>query len=455
MPLKEARATLALALPIVGTQLAQIAIHTTDVLLLARLGETSLGAGALAFSLHGFLWVVAIGFAAAVSALCAQELGRDRADREAVRRVVHDGLVATLAICAVGSVVLWFGGPLLAALGQPPALVAEAGPLLAALAPGFLASIWFVALRGFCAALERPRPALAIMAGAVVVNAGLNWALMFGAFGVEGLGSIGAGIGSTLVSWGALAALGLFIARDARLSAYRIAAGWWRSTRARLLAYARIAAPIAATFGAEVGLFTVAALVMGRLGAAEVAAHQVALQWAAISFMVPMGVAQATTVRVGLAAGAGDRDGVRRAGWWGFALGVGFMALAGLLFWLAAAPLAGAFVPDRTSPVHGLAAAFLVWAALFQIVDGAQAVANGALRGLKDTAVPMALAIGGYWLVGLPAALWLGLATPMRGEGVWAGLALGLAVVAVFLVWRFEARSRRMPATVSPAARLA
>jgi MATE family multidrug resistance protein len=188
---------------------------------------------------------------------------------------------------------------------------------------------------------------------------------------------------------------------------------------------------------------------MGRLGANEVAAHQVALQWAAITFMVPMGISQAATVRVGLAAGAHDLAAARRAGWIAIALGVGFMACAGLTFWQAGDWLIAVFVPSPASPIYALAVAYLSWAALFQVVDGAQAVANGSLRGLHDTTVPMLLAAGGYWLAAFPAAIWLGLFTSWHGQGVWAGLAFGLTLVAILLVWRFAVRTGRdaAPAT--------
>lgn len=443
MILKEARATLALALPIVGTQLAQMAIHTTDVLLLARLSERALAASALAVSVFGFFLMICLGLAMGTSALAAQALGRDRSDDTSVRHAVHDGLIATGVASVVSMVALWVSGPLLLWSGQAPDLIADTVPFLRILSIGFLPLVWFAVLRGFTAALERPRPAMVLMLIAVAINAVLNYGLIFGAFGLPRLELIGAGIGSAAVDTALLVALALYIRLDAHLAAFRLAQGWWRSTTARLGRYLRISAPIALTFASEIGLFSGAALLMGRLGAAEVAAHQIALQWSAITFMVPMGISQAATVRVGLAAGADDWQAVRRAGWIAIALGVGFMACAGLMFWQAGDWLIAVFVPASHSPVHVLAVAYLSWAALFQVVDGAQSVANGSLRGLHDTALPMLLAAGGYWLAAFPAALWLGLHTPQRGEGVWAGLAFGLALVAVLLLWRFARRAGR------------
>lgn len=452
MILKEARATLALALPIVGTQLAQMAIHTTDVFLLARLSERALAASALAVSIYGFFMVMGMGLSMGTPALAAQALGHDRADRESVRRAVHDGLIVSGIGSAIAVVALWFAGPLLLWTGQAPDLVAEAVPFLRALSIGFPAVILFAVLRGFTAALERPRPAMVLMVIAVLLNVGLNYGLIFGAYGLPRLGLIGAGIGSSVVNISILVALVLYIRADAQFASYHLARGWWRSTAARLARYARMSGPIALTFASEVGLFSAAALLMGRLGANEVAAHQIALQWAAITFMVPMGISQAATVRVGLAAGAANAAGVRRAGWIAIALGMGFMACAGLIFWQSGDWLISVFVPSPASPVYALAVAYLAWAALFQVVDGAQAVANGSLRGVHDTTVPMLLAAGGYWLAAFPAAIWLGLFTSQRGEGVWAGLAIGLALVAVLLLWRFAVKTGRGAAsTPAPA----
>lgn len=444
MILTEARATLTLALPIIGTQLAQMAIHGTDVWLLSHYSELALGAAALGVAVLTFLWIMGLGLAMATPAVAAQALGRNANDREGVRQAVHDGLIVTGIFSIVCTVLLWFSEPFLVLIGQPPALVELAVPFLQALSGVFLPSVWFMVLRGFVAALERPRPAMVFMALAVLLNAVINYVLIFGLWIVPSLGIIGAGIGSSLVNLITLVGLGWYIARDPQFRAYELSRGWWRSTGGRLRAYLRVALPIALALGAEVGLFSAAALLMGRLGAAEVAAHQIALQWASFAFMVPMGLGQAATVRVGLAAGAGDAAGLRRAGWIAILMGVAFMSCSGLLFLFFAPELVRLYFPDRDSAVFGFAVSYLGMAALFQLVDGAQAVANGALRGLKDTATPMLMTLIGYWLIGFPVAVWFGFYTPWAGVGVWAGLAVGLAVVALLLVWRFWSRSHRL-----------
>ncbi len=444
MIVTEARATVALALPIVGTQLAQMAIHTTDVLLLARYSETALAAAAVGMSLFYFLWVMGLGLSMATPAIAAQALGRNPDDREGVRQAVHDGLILVGLYGLLAMLLLAFSETLLLLAGQQPALAAEAAPFLQALSFSFLPSLWFMVLRHFTAALERPRPAMLLTFLAVALNLLVNYALVYGRLGLPELGAVGAGIGSSLVNLLTLLALGAILARDPGFAAYRLSRGWWRSSWPRLRAYLRIGLPIALTLGAEIGLFSAAAMLMGRLGATEIAAHQLALQWAAIAFMVPMGISQAATVRVGLAIGARDVAAARRAGWVALALGVGFMASTGLLFWNAAPWLIGLFLPEPGSAVFALAVAYLSWAALFAMADGAQAVANGALRGLKDTAMPMLLACIGYWLVGLPVAVWLGLYGELRGIGVWIGLSASLIVAALLLVWRFQWLTTRL-----------
>ncbi|MFC3676220.1 MATE family efflux transporter [Ferrovibrio xuzhouensis] len=445
MILQEARATLTLALPIVGTHLAQVAVHTTDVLMLARLSDHALGAGALAFSLFSFFWMLGIGLGIAVAALVAQAVGRDAKDHASVRAAVHDGLIVTGLGFAVSLAILAPARPLLVWFGQPPELVADTVLFLHLLMIGYLPSVWFSVLRAFSAALSRPRPALVFMILAVLLNAIAVYGLTF----VAGLGIVGAGLGSALSNWLLFLGFAVYMTRDPGFARYRLwASNWWasdwHSSWWRLRGYLRIGGPIALTLASEVGLFSLAVQLMGRLGADAVAAHQIALQWATIAFMVPTGLSQAATVRVGLAAGARDAEGLVRAGWISVIMAICFGTCSGSLFWLLAPQLIGLFVPDAASPVFALAVSYLAMAALFQIVDGAQAVTNGVLRGLRDTAVPMLCAAVGYWLCGLPAALWFGFHSTLRGQGVWLGLVVGLAVAAVMLVWRFIWWTRRL-----------
>jgi MATE family multidrug resistance protein len=444
MILTEARATLTLALPIIGTQLAQMAIHTTDVWLLSHYNAAALGAGAPGVAIFSFLWMLGLGLAMATPALASQARGRDPSDIESVRHAVHDGLISTGIVSLVCTGLLLVMEPFLRLIGQPEELVTLAGNFMQAVSGMFLPAVWFMVLRGFVAALERPRSALLLTLLAVVLNAAVNSVLIFGFWIIPEMGVVGAGLGSSLVNILVLLLFFWYIARDPQFSSYHLSRGWWRTTPQRMLAFLRIGAPISLALSAEIGLFSAAALLMGRLGSVEVAGHQVALQWAALAFMVPMGLGQAATVRVGLATGAGNIAGAARAGWIAIIMGMTFMLCTALIFHFAGAHLIAVFLRESSAPVYTLALTYLGMAALFQLVDGAQGVANGALRGLKDTAIPMVLTLVGYWLIGFPVAIWFGFFTPLRGIGVWAGLVVGLAVVAVMLLWRFAVMTRRL-----------
>ena len=441
----ELRATLALAWPLVLTQLAQISLGTTDVLFIGRLGADALAAGALGVSLFFLLVVCGWGIILATGPMMAQAIGARRHAVREVRRCVRQGLWAAVAITALAWPAMHESGAVLRLLGQAPAAAAAAEEYVRAMAWGLLPALWFMALRQFTAALERPLSALAVQLGVVAVNALGNWALVFGEFGFPALGLRGSGIASAAASWAGLVALLAFVSLDRRMRRYRLLGRFWRPDWQRFLQVWRLGLPIAATLLFEVGVFSGAVYVMGLLGTAELAAHQIAIQCAATTFMVPLGVAQAATMRVGLAAGAGDRAGVHRAGWMAFALGVGFMTAMAAAISLGRWPLVGAFL-DLGRPENlraaTLAAEFLLVAGLFQLFDGAQVVALGALRGLGDTRVPMLIAAFGYWAVAFPAGVALGFAGGLGGLGIWLGLALGLAVVAVLLTRRFAVRER-------------
>jgi MATE family multidrug resistance protein len=232
---------------------------------------------------------------------------------------------------------------------------------------------------------------------------------------------------------------------DRRLRRYRVFGNWWRPEWSRLRELVAKGTPVALTILAEIGLFAAAAFFMGRIGPVELAAHVLALQLASIAFQVPVGVAQAATIRVGYYFGAQDQAGITRAGWSALAIGASFMLLSAGVMLLAPIAILRLYIdpalPENAELVF-YAVQFMVIAAAFQLSDGVQAVAAGVLRGLQDTRVPMGLALFGYWVPGLCTAVWLGFYTPLGGTGIWIGLATGLTVVAILLTWRFAARGR-------------
>jgi MATE family multidrug resistance protein len=305
--------------------------------------------------------------------------------------------------------------------------------------------LFYLVLRSFLAALQRPGWALVIGLLALPVNVGAAWCLMFGHLGLPKLGLAGAGVATTLSSAFMFVGLSLVIGLDRKLRRYHLFGRFWRADWARYRTLWRIGIPIGLTLAFEVTIFNGAALLMGRIGVDELAAHAIALQIASFCFMVPFGFSQAVTVRVGRAYGARDPQGITRAGWTAFVLGVGFMGFTALLMWAAPGLLIGAFLDlndPQNASVAGFAASFLMLAALFQLADGAQAVGAGMLRGLQDTRIPMIYAAIGYWGVGFPLGVTLAFGTSLRGVGIWIGLAAGLTVVAALMLWRWLQRDR-------------
>ena len=329
--------------------------------------------------------------------------------------------------------------------GQNPEVAHQAGKFLAVLMFALPLMIVASVLRTFVSALGRPYFATAITAGSIFVNALGNYAFVFGHFGMPALGLVGSALSSCITSAAIVLAYAWAIRADRRLRRYHVLGRIWRPEWQRLGELLRIGLPIATTILAEAGLFSAAAFLMGRIGEAQLAGHTVALQIAAFCFQIPFGIGQAATIRVGYHLGAGDRAGVARAGWVALAAGVAVMASTALMMLFAARPIVSLYVDPRdpaNAAMIAFAVQFMMVAAAFQLFDGVQAVAAGALRGLRDTRVPMLIAIFGYWAPGAAASIGLGFYTPLAGLGVWLGLLIALAFVATLLLWRWFRRER-------------
>ncbi len=440
----ELRSTASLAWPLILSNLAQIAMQTTDVAMMGWLGADVLAAGALGANLYFFFLIFGIGLVVAIAPMLARELGANRFAVRELRRTVRQGLWTSVIISVPFWLALWQAEAIMLALGQDAALARGAASYVRALQWSMLPALAFIVLRSFTVALERPRPALYVSLAAIAFNAFADWVLMFGKLGFPALGIVGAGIATTLSNLFMLAGLVVILLTDRRFRRYRLFGRLWRPDWARFRSLWRLGLPMAATLTFEVSIFNAAAFAMGLISPTAVAAYQIAIQLASATFMVPMGVGQAATVRAGRAFGAGDLDGIGRAGSAAFLLGIGFMALTALMFVLMPGPLIAIFL-DLSQPANAevvqLATAFLVWAAIFQLVDGAQAVGNGLLRGLHDTRVPMIYALIGYWGLGFPLGLLLAFKAGFGGVGIWMGLAFGLAIVAVLLLARWHRRA--------------
>ncbi len=439
----ELRASFALAWPLIVAQLAQNLLFTTDVVLMGWLGPKYLAAGTLAGAFLIPFQLTGIGIVGAVAPLVAQ--ARGRRDTKAVRRVVRQGfwvaiLVATLLIPIVLSI-----RPVYLALGQDPEVTLLAESYMLAGFWMLYPALGIMVVRSFLSAFAATRVILVITVIGVIINGFLAYTLIFGHFGFPRLELRGAALATGFVNLFMFLALLAYALNHRKLKRFHILVRFLKPDWPRFREILKVGLPIGLTVAAEVGLFSVAAILMGRLGTNETAAHAVALQLASMAFMVPLGLGMAATVRVGLAYGRGDTEGVRLAGWAAIVMGTGFMALTAALFLAVPHALVTIFL-DSTDPANAsalmLAATYLGIAGIFQLVDGAQVVAAHSLRGLSDTRTPMLLAIFGYWFVGLPTAYVLGFVFDLRGVGVWLGLAVGLAFVAILLVSRFAMRGR-------------
>jgi MATE family multidrug resistance protein len=440
----ELGATLSLAWPLILANLTMALIQATDVLLMGRLGARPLAASALGLNLNFAFSLICLGLVTASSPMIATALGRRSNNVREVRRTFRQSLWLIATVSLPVWLILWNAEPLIVALGQDRGLARGAQTFLHGYMWSMLPFLLFQAMRNFVSALERPGWVLVISLAGILLNALLSWSLIFGHFGLPALGLFGGGLASSIVWTLLVLALAVVIMTDRQFRRFRIFGRWWRPDWPRYRRLWALGLPIGLAMGFEGGVFSAAAYLMGLISADAVAAHAIALQIASLSFMVPWGMSQAATVRVGLALGRRDRAGIARAGWSAWAIGTGFMALMALVIWLFPRELMTLFLRDSAANANviALGVSFLGVAAIFQIVDGAQVVGAGMLRGLHDTRVPMIFTFVGYWLIGIGVGVWLAFRAGWGGVGIWSGLALGLAIVAVLMVTRWTRRER-------------
>lgn len=437
--------TIRLAAPMALTQLGQIAMMTTDLAFIGRLGDEAVAAAALGHTVFFISFTFGLGLVSAVAPLAAQAFGAR--DPRQVRRAVRTGLWAALLVSIPTLILPLRGEQILVALGQAPESARLGQQYLFGLAWGIAPALWFISIRGFMGAVNRPEPILWITLAAVPANALLVYLLLYGNWGMPQLGLFGAGLATTIVNIATFLAGLCFVMWRRPFRKYHILARLWRIDWPLLRQLMAIGAPISLSLLMEYGLFSSAALLMGLISTAALAAHQVALQVTAILFMVPLGIGMAATVRVGHAFGRRDADAVKRAGlvalWLGIALAV-ILTIA-VIVWRFA--IAGLFFGSATT--HGaieLTAALLLVGATYFITDAIQTIVAGALRGLSDTRVPLLLAVVSYWLIGFTLACVLGFKTSLGAIGVWIGLSCGTAVYAAALILRFRRLANRLGA---------
>lgn len=445
--------TAALAWPIALTQLGQVAMMTTDLMLLGRLGADVMAATALAHTILFAAFVLGMGLVGAVAPLAAQAFGAR--EPRLVRRALRVGIWAAFILAMPLSVAQTFGEQLLLSMGQAREPAALAGQYLLSLGLSLFPAWCFMALRNFMGAVNRPEPALWITLVAIPANAALAYALIFGAFGLPRLEIFGAGAATTLINvLMCIAAIWVCYCRHP-FRKYRVLGNFWRPDFGMMRQLIVIGAPMSMTYALEFGVFAFAAILMGWIGTTELAAHQIALQVASVIFMVPFGISMAATVRVGHAVGRADAPGTRRAGWVAIGLGALFMGLMVLIVVFAREVIPLVYLGAETAasrPTISLAATLLVVGSTFFIADGVQTIAAGALRGFSDTRMPLVFAAISFWAIGFTSAYVLGFKAALGAAGIWIGLSAGLIVYAVLLVARFHLLTRRryLPALAGP-----
>jgi MATE family multidrug resistance protein len=442
---RELRDTFALAAPLILGQLSSIGMNVIDTLLAGHLDARTLAAVAIGTGLWSLAIVAAIGVMLALPPSVAQLNGAG--ERARIGPLFRQALWLALALGIVLFVLVRNAGVLLGPIGIDPDIAGETRKFLQAIAWGAPALTAYFALRGFSEGIAITRPTMYFGALGLALLGPIGYVLMYGKLGMPARGAQGSGMATAIVLWVQVVAFGLYL-RFRRH--YREIAPFGRFEPPHgeaIAALLKLGVPMGIAVLMEAGLFVAAALLIGSLGANSVAGHQIAINVASVAFMLPLGVAMATTVRVGNAVGRGDAAAVRRAGYAGIAATAFTQTFSSLSMALFPLAIAGVYTEDRG--VAAVAAQLLVLAAIFQFSDGIQVAANGALRGLKDTTVPMAITALAYWGIGMPVGWWLAFPAGHGARGMWMGLIAGLTAAAVLLFMRFARLTTRRSAPLA------
>ena len=442
--LKEVKQTLLLAGPVIGSQLGQMSMGFVDTVMVGRLGVEALAGVALGNTIFFVLVIVTMGVILAVSPMVSQAHGSE--DEAAIEISVREGLRMGLVLSVIPFLILWNIKPLLLWMGQVPETVELTSSYLRAIAWGILPFLWFGAIRSLVEGVSRPLPVTLITFFALGLNALANYVLMFGKWGFPALGLEGTGWASSIVYWTMFIVIATYSRVSTVFRKYKIFSNLGKMDVPAFKEVFKVGWPIGISHGIEAGLFSITALTMGLLGTVSLAAHQVAIQCAAYTFMVPMGIGIAASVRVGQSVGMENHLGAQRAGYVAIMLSTIFMSFTAILFWVFPRFFIGLYIDTALAEnleVVKLATVLLSVAAIFQVFDGIQVAALGALRGLKDTRVPMIIGFISYWLIGLTVGMSLAFYFEKGAIGLWWGLVLGLAAAAVLLSLRFRHSTNR------------
>ncbi|MCP5073341.1 MAG: MATE family efflux transporter [Rhodobacteraceae bacterium] len=437
-------ASSALGLPLIGSHIAQMLTHTTDVVMMGWYSVEGLAAVVLAAQIYFVVFIVGSGFAFAVMPMAASALGAG--DDAQVRRSVRMGSWLVLAYGAVMLLPLWNLQPILIALGQEPHLTEISQEYMRIAVWGLFPSLLIMVLKSYLGALERAQIVLVATLVAAAANVVFNYAFIFGNFGMPEMGAEGAALASVLTITLDTVFLLVYVARKPALKKFQLFVKPLKPDWPALREVSRLGLPIGLTMLAEAGMFSAATLMVGWAGTLQLAAHGIVLQIASLSFMVPLGISNVATIRAGRALGRQDITGL----WRGSvvvvlsALVVALVAMV-VMFSFPQTLIALFLKPSEPDYVMILevGGALILVAAAFQVVDAMQVVGLGLLRGIKDTTGPMIIAVFAYWVCGLPMGYYLAFERGFGAQGVWTGLVIGLGFASVALLWRYGVMLRR------------
>ena len=438
-PLGELRPTLALAVPVVLTELGWMVMGVVDTVMVGPLGTEAIGAVGLGNILFFMVNTFGYGLLLGLDTLVSQAFGAGKLDE--CHRSMAQGVYLSVALAVPSMAACWVVTSWLPALGIDASIAGPTRPYMNALSYSFLPLFGYVALRRYLQAMNVVRSVLIALVTANLVNWGANWVLIYGHLGMPRLGVAGSGW-STVIgrSWMLLALVVAVVAHDRRTGG-----GLWRSDLRpdwrRMRRLIGLGLPAAAYLALEVGVFTLASVFAARLGVAALAAHEMALQLASLTFMVPLGVSSAGAVRVGQAIGRGDLPGAGRAGWMALAIGLGFASCSALMFLSLPRTLLSIYTDDPS--VLSLGATLLAIAAVFQLLDATQVIAAGNLRGAGDTRTPMLCNLVVHWFVGLPVGYIMAFTLGKGVVGLWLGLMTGLILSGLVLLGAWSRRAGR------------
>ena len=434
----EIRLFLKIAIPLAAAYLAEFAMFITTKMVVGKLGYQQLAAVGIAGDLSFEILVILMGLLSIIGVLAAQAEGAG--NKSEVGQSVRQGLLVASMLGIPAMVLIWNLDLVLHLTHQDPMVIELATPYLHGLSSFVLPVLWFSVFRNFVAALAQPLAVMVITVTAVFLNYLLTIWFVYGGFGLAAMGLFGAGLATTLVSWFMFICMTLYIFRKPSLRGYGIFKSKWHFDWPVCAEIMRLGLPVAALVFLEAGLFVATAILSGIISAKTLAAYQVVMSWVGIPFVLALGMAEATMVLVAHAVGRRQLRAVRRAGYLGMTLGTGLLTLLVIVPLGLADQIVSIFITPADPgfiEVSKLATQFLMIAAIFQVFDGLQAIAARALRGLRDSVVPLWIAGFGYWVLGIGGGSLLAFKFALGGAGLWWGLAIGLSVTASLLCWRF------------------